>query len=469
MGNSNFVSGSSILVSVRVDKEVIREVFTEEVLKDIFLEELLKAKFAKEDSQDSSDSKCATTTCTESLIVHCIVNWAFTHLYNFNSFSTSLNEKDHVVQENIAKINSMSPKDNISFRYSKNAMLRLQERFQAKNRTETIKECLVAFLKYKGISQKELLHREYLVSRAGAKKGIVLDLVKNAIEDIMYKNGVSVYAEPFMGTANVFTHLPEPMASCVKTYLNDAEPQIVNLFKVLQKYPDEFIKALPSEVNKEIFDDIKNIRDEIELPTRSKKKQIKNAVAFYCTLLLSCYGDMQTLKSKVTTRTINNKINTIRKVAELLKNVSISKNDWKYFLKKIMKAHENEYEKVLIYADPPYIFTENVYAASKGGFNHKALRNALMKYAKEGATFLLSYRATVGESSNHTNDEIREKLDKFYLKQGLYIAFAKASNRRNETQVEVLISNFNFTGSVAYDKNIDELMESKGFMPLCQD
>ena len=38
MGNSNFVSGSSILVSVRVDKEVIREVFTEEVLKDIFPE-----------------------------------------------------------------------------------------------------------------------------------------------------------------------------------------------------------------------------------------------------------------------------------------------------------------------------------------------------------------------------------------------------------------------------------------------
>ena len=282
-----------------------------------------------------------------------------------------------------------------------------------------------------------------------------------------------MYAEPFMGTANVHAHLPEPMASCVKTYLNDAEPQIVNLFKVLEKYPDEFIRALPSEVNKEIFDDIKNIRDGIELPTRSKKKQIESAVAFYCTLLLSYRADMKSFNKNVSSNTVDNKVNIISKVAKLLKNVSISKNDWEYFLKKIMKDHENEHEKFLIYADPPYIFTEDTYTASKKGFNHEKFGKKLLSYDPERVTFLLSYRSTISEgkkkNNNLTDKDVQKVLDDIYCNQGLYIAFEWAPTVKKKTQVEVLISNFNFADSVAYDKNIGELMESKGFMPLCQD
>lgn len=463
MGSSSFVLGSSILVSVRVDKEVIREVFTKEVLKDIFPEEVLKAMFAKEDSQDSSVSKGDKTACTESLIVHCVVDWAFTYLYSFNSFRTKHNEKDPVIKENVTKIKFMSSKDNISFRYSKNAMLRLQEHFQAINRTETIKECLAAFFKYKGITQKELFHREYLVSRAGVKRGIVLNLAKNAIEDIMHNNEVSVYAEPFMGTANVFAHLPQPEANCVRKYLNDAECDIVNFFNTLQKYPDEFIKALPVDVNKEIFEDMKNIRKGIELPTRNKKDQIASAVAFYYTLLLSYYGDMQSFRKEATSKTLDNKINTIRKVAELLEDVSISKNDWEYFLKKIMNVPKNEKEKVLIYADPPYIFTEKVYDASKKGFNHKKFGKQLISYGEEGATFLLSYRATARKKSEYTNADVQEVLDSIYMGDKSYIAFTWASKRKNETQVEVLISNYNFEGSVPYNDEIAILMKQQGF------
>ena len=396
-----------------------------------------------------------------------------------------IDNKKHSIDEEISKkTKDISPEMIVTFRCEPEVMKRLRKYFKAKNNTETVKLCLTLFVKSKQQQQPKqqqsgttalgkLSDHEYLVSRPGAKKEDVLKLILNAIIDITNKKKISVYAEPFMGTANVHAHLPEPLASCVKTYLNDAEPQIVNLFKVLQKYPDEFIKALPSEVNEEIFDDIKNIRDKIELPTRNKKDQIASAVTFYYTLLLSVRGKGENLRDKATPQTVNNKINIISKVAKLLKNVSISKNDWEYFLKKIMKDHENEHEKFLIYADPPYIFTEDTYTASKKGFNHEKFGKKLLSYDPERVTFLLSYRSTIseGEKKQHnlTDKDVQKVLDDIYCNQGLYIAFEWAKTIKKKTQVEVLISNFNFTGSVAYDKNIDELMESKGFMPLCQD
>lgn len=411
---------------------------------------------------DKSNKKCA-----KSRIVKTAVVWTF------NIFCKI--KKECPAKKSLEKkTKEISSGKVINFRCDEDVIEFLKIYFNVSSDTEVVKYCLVVFVKYyQKITLEKLSINKYLVSRPGAKKKDVLKLILNAIIDITNKKKISVYAEPFMGTANVHAHLPEPMASCVKTYLNDAEPQIVNLFKVLEKYPDEFIRALPSEVNKEIFDDIKNIRDGIELPTRSKKKQIESAVAFYCTLLLSYRADMKSFNKNVSSNTVDNKVNIISKVAKLLKNVSISKNDWEYFLKKIMKDHENEHEKFLIYADPPYIFTEDTYTASKKGFNHEKFGKKLLSYDPERVTFLLSYRSTISEgkkkNNNLTDKDVQKVLDDIYCNQGLYIAFEWAPTVKKKTQVEVLISNFNFADSVAYDKNIGELMESKGFMPLCQD
>ncbi len=397
--------------------------------------------------------------CTTCFILKTTVDWT-----SKNIFKTKLKKK--TINKIVEKAEKIPSKKGVCFRYDKDVIERLKRYFDVNSNTEVIKCCIITFIEYYNsnkFTSGQLSSREYLVSRAGAKKGIVLDLVENANKDIMHKKDISAYVEPFMGTANVFAHLPQPEANCVKKYLNDAECDIVNFFKVLQEDFDGFINALPSEANPEVFQQMVLTRKTIKLPTRSKKKQIASAVAFYCTLLLSYYGDMQSFRKEATSKTLDNKINTIRKVAELLEDVSISKNDWEYFLKKIMNVPKNEKEKVLIYADPPYIFTEKVYDASKKGFNHKKFGKQLISYGEEGATFLLSYRATARKKSKYTNADVQEVLDSIYMGDKSYIAFTWASKRKNETQVEVLISNVKFKGSVKYDKNIAILMKQQGF------
>lgn len=412
--------------------------------------------------------------CKDGYKVVYAVDWTFKDFF--------IDDVERSIDEAILKeAKEISSEVLVSFRCEPEVMERLKKHFNAETITETVKCCLLVFVKYyTKITLEKLSDSEYLSSRAGAKRGIVLDLVENAIKDIMGKEEVSVYAEPFMGTANVFLHLPlsKHELKSLKKYLNDADMRIVNLFNVLQKYPDDFIKALLVDVNEEVFKYMKKLRDEIELPTRNKKDQITSAVAFYYTLLLSLFYKGGSLRDDTTSLTIEKKFEIIRKIAELLEDVSISKNDWEYFLKKIMKKHENE--KVLIYADPPYIFTEKMYDASKKGFNHKKFGKTLLSYDPKKVTFLLSYRATIRDSDSNrkkdlTDKDVQKILDDIYRKEyscikqdsctkpDTYIAFAKASNKFNETQVEVLISNVKFKGSVKYDKNIAILMKQQGF------
>lgn len=400
--------------------------------------------------------------------------------WTFKDFFTD-NVKRPIGKKILKEAKLMSSEVLVSFRCEPEVMERLMKYFNRKTITETVKCCLLVFVKYyTKITLGKLSDSEYLASRFGAKKYDLLKKIKEIIEQIKVEKRFSVYAEPFMGTSNVFLHLPlsKQELKSLKKYLNDADVHIVNLFNVLQKYPDDFIKALLVDVNKKIFEDMQNLRDEIELPTRNKKDQIASAVAFYYTLLLACHGDMNYLRKDATSDTVEKKMNTIRKIAELLEDVSISKNDWEYFLKKIMKKHENE--KVLIYADPPYIFTEDVYDASKEGFNHKKFGKTLLSFDPERVTFLLSYRATIRDSDsnrkkNLTDKDVQKILDDIYRKEDscikqdsctkpdTYIAFAKASNDSNETQVEVLISNFDFQGSVPYNDEIAILMKKQGF------
>lgn len=433
-------------VSLRVDKKVIKEIFTKEILQNIFAYNFDQ------------------TTYTESHIVRDLVDWTFQNIYNFENIDTDFIRNDPIITENIKKINSMSSDDIICFRYPVNVLLHLQKYFKSKNFTETVKDCLIAFLKYKGVTTQTLHEQEYLVSRAGAKKQHMLIPIKTIIEEIILEQEKSVYIEPFMGTANVFVHLPNLETSGIKAYLNDADINIVNLLRVLQKFPESLIKNLLLDVNSEIFDHMNTVKKGIMLPTRNKKEQIASAVAFYYTLLLSHYADTQSFNSKKTFNTIDKKINTIRKISKCLQqDVQIKNNDWKYFLETCIDKHKNSKNKILVYADPPYIFTEKSYNTSKKGFNHVTLGNKLKKYAHEGVTFLLSYRATTRGNNKYTDEDVQKVLDSIYLNQGLYIYFTWATNNTNETQVEILISNFAFKGSIAYNKNIAILMSQKGF------
>lgn len=405
--------------------------------------------------------------CKDSRKVVYVVDWTFKDFF--------IDDVERPIDDAILEeAKEISSEVLVSFRCEPEVMERLKRYFNVKEETLAVKCCLVIFVKYyTKITLGALSNSDYLASRAGAKKYDLLKKIEKIIEQIKEQKGFSVYAEPFMGTSNVFLHLPlsKHELKSLKKYLNDADVHIVNLFNVLQKYPDEFIKALPVDVNKEVFKYMKNLKREIKLPTRNKKDQIASAVAFYYTLLLSYRTDMNTLDTSATSLKLEKKFKIIRKIAELLEDVLISKNDWEHFFNKIMNDPQNENEKVLIYADPPYISTENVYDASKDGFNHRKFGKTLLSFDPKRVTFLLSYRATIRDSAsnrkkNLTDKDVQKVLDKIYCKHDLYIAFAKASNKSNETQVEVLISNFDFQGSVPYNDEIAILMKNKALLNL---
>lgn len=383
----------------------------------------------------------------------CILNLAVKETYYI--CAPYMGKKNTKFSNIIEYAHNITMDTTFSFRQEENIVENLTSFFKTSNKSDTIRCCLATVLLHELDCSAVLDEKEYLFARAGLKKGIVLQNVLSAIEDIQASYAPTTYGEVFTGTANVLLHI----LPFKKEYVNDKDSDIVNLLKVSQSDESSLVNCLCLPVNEKNFLKQRKILKSSQTSTRSKKENIKKAAAYLYTGSTSYYGKGGSLLKNASRYKVIHKAAIIRKASHRLKSTLITSCDWLYFIKKIVS--ENAPKDILLYLDPPYIGTEKYYKKSKKGFPHKALKDQLIAFAKQGGSFLLSYRATIKSNSQnkYTNADVQKELDSLYKDTGVFIKFFPASDRKDETQIEVLISNRRFTGSTEYNKNIAALLE----------
>lgn len=375
--------------------------------------------------------------------------------------------------------------DIVTFRIPYNLKDKIKNIYHTNNFTFAINCCLITF-KHHILASKSLLQctknslllsNEYLFSRFGLKKGRLLKMITNSIEEMRSTFKCTSYIEPFTGTANVFLHLTNEFDY---EEINDGEKEIINLLQVIQNCVNDFIlELLCYPVKEETFDklkkELKNADDNFDNSDINDKTN--NAVKLFYTILLSYYGKGGTFRKNATEETILKKLIILHEISKRLKDTKISKNDIYFFLDKILVREKEELKKTIIYFDPPYIGTEQNYKVSKkeikkkilNGCFHKKLNKKILHLKKNGANLAISYRATVTCKNKYkmTNKDVQKILDELYMDKGFFIQpkrikhYTKIKNEYvPDDQIEILLTSVQVDGSFPYDRNIADLIKN---------
>lgn len=215
------------------------------------------------------------------------------------------------------------------------------------------------------------------------------------------------YIEVFGGGASVL--FSEDKHAPIEVY-NDANGQLVNLFRCIKYHPEELQKEIRFYLNsREMFG---NIRKRLECPGFT---DIQRAAMFYVIVKTSFGADTDTFGCSV--KRID--ASGFEVVAKRLERVVIEHKDFEALIKQYDRPD------ALFYCDPPYHTTEKHYSEKFTEADHYRL-NAVLTALK--GHFILSY---------NDDDFIRELYKDFNIE-----AVSRQNNMSSGAFKEVIIKNF---------------------------
>lgn len=223
----------------------------------------------------------------------------------------------------------------------------------------------------------------------------------------VFPESVGRYIEVFGGGASVL--FSEDKHAPIEVY-NDANGQLVNLFRCIKYHPEELQKEIRFYLNsREMFG---NIRKRLECPGFT---DIQRAAMFYVTVKTSFGADTDTFGCSI------KRIDTscFEAVAKRLERVVIEHKDFEALIKQYDRPD------ALFYCDPPYHTTEKHYSEKFTEADHYRLNTVLT--ALKGH-FILSY---------NDDDFIRELYKDFNIE-----AVSRQNNMSSGAFKEVIIKNF---------------------------
>lgn len=204
----------------------------------------------------------------------------------------------------------------------------------------------------------------------------------------------STYYEPFIGGGAVFFH-EQPK----KAIINDSNVELVNVYRVIQQYPQELIEKLKEHEEKNSEDYFYMIRakdrDKEEYKNLSNIEKAAriiylNKTCFNGLFRVNRFGEFNSPWGKYKNPNIKNST-TIHAMSQFLNksNIKILEGDYQEALKGIRKG-------AFVYFDPPYMpisSSSSFTGYTAGGFGEKEqiqLRDFCNKLDKKGVKFLLS-------------------------------------------------------------------------------
>lgn len=269
------------------------------------------------------------------------------------------------------------------------------------------------------------------VKWVGGKRQLMSEIETHIPDDF------SRYFEPFVGGGAVLFHI-QPK----KAVINDSNEELVNLYKVIQKSPDDLIEELKTHKNEEEhfyrvrgWDRNKTSYKELSEIKRAARIIFLNKTCYNGLFRVNNAGEFNSPFGRYKNPNIINEV-TIRAVSRYLSEneIQILNADYSESLANIRKG-------AFVYFDPPYdpvSNSANFTGYTKGGFGRdeqERLRNVCDLLNQKGVKFLLSNSAT---------DFIRELYsdyaDKTITVEANRAVNSKASGR-GKVQ-EVLIKNY---------------------------
>lgn len=185
-----------------------------------------------------------------------------------------------------------------------------------------------------------------ILRRLGNKKRIAKKIQK-------YFPQHRIYIEPFFGAGGMFFNKPKANHNI----MNDVDGDVFNLFQVASNNQNELKNEFSKmPLHMDLFNYWRN---------KKENEPIKKALRF---ILLSNYGYMGKSESFRLTGTkteyAENFEYNLDLTAKMLFNVQFANLDFRDFFNAIFFQSDgrNDEEKTLIYADPPYIETNNNYS-----------------------------------------------------------------------------------------------------------
>lgn len=222
-----------------------------------------------------------------------------------------------------------------------------------------------------------------------------------------FPDNIGRYIEVFGGGGSVL--FAKDKHAKIEVY-NDANGQLVNLFRCIKYHPDELKREIEFYLtSREMFADIKA---RLNCPGFT---DIQRAAMFYVSIKISFGADVRSYGCGNRKITADNFLD----VSNRLKGVNIENKDFEKLIKQYDKSD------ALFYCDPPYHTTEKHYTESFGIDDHIRLNSVLT--ALKGR-FVLSY---------NDDDFVRDLYKQFDI-----IPVERQNNLSSGTFKEVIIKNF---------------------------
>ena len=268
-----------------------------------------------------------------------------------------------------------------------------------------------------------------VVKWVGGKRQLLSEIRKYTPDPI------SRYYEPFVGGGAVLFEL-QPQ----KAVINDSNKELVNLYEVIKKAPDELIKELKTHKNEEGYfyqlrglDRDQDVYNELNNIQRASRIIYLNKTCYNGLFRVNSSGEFNSPFGRYKNPNIVNEI-TIRAVSNYL-----SKNDVRILNIDYEKSLANIRKGSFVYFDPPYdpvSGSANFTGYTKGGFDRseqERLKRVCDWLNEKGVKFLLSNSAT---------DFIRDLYSNYSIAivQATRAVNSKASGRGKIA--EVLIRNY---------------------------
>lgn len=313
-------------------------------------------------------------------------------------------------------------KQKVTLRIEEGEVELLKEKFKTDNQSEAIRLAIL-----QSLVTEDLEKVKTLFPYVGKKPPRIGREVVNAFE----QSGCEIFVDLFCGSIAMLCYLPWD----VKVVVNDINENLTNLYMVIRDRPSDFV----SEVMKLPYSEVLFQKFKQDLKVDNFKSNLDRAVAYYYVSFGAYRGRMDNPLFRFSTSVDTNRaedyqkgIQWILQLSMRLQNVEILNRDFR----KVLQSYNAE--AVFVYADCPYLGTEDYYDYVFTVQDHKDL--AEMLKAHKGK-FALSSKA-------------KKELRKLYRSNNHYVLnFEDTYRLPDKRHREQLIMNFEMKHVNKYGDN----------------
>ena len=313
-------------------------------------------------------------------------------------------------------------KQKVTLRIEEGEVELLKEKYSTDNQSEAIRLAIMGSL-----ATEDSKKVKTLFPYIGKKPPRIGREVVNAFE----QSGCEIFVDLFCGSIAMLCYLPWD----VKVVVNDINGNLTNLYMMIRDRPSDFV----SEVMKLPYSEVLFQKFKQDLKVDNFKSNLDRAVAYYYVSFGAYRGRMDNPLFRFSTSADTNRaedyqkgIQWILQLSMRLQNVEILNRDFR----KVLQSYNAE--AVFVYADCPYLGTENYYDYVFTVQDHKDLAEMLKVHKGK---FALSSKA-------------KKELRKLYRSNNHYVLnFEDTYRLPDKRHREQLIMNFEMKHANKYGHN----------------